>query len=223
MIDLVNVTKTYGDGIIVVENCSLTIEKGEFVFLTGHGGAGKSTLLKLLCMEELPTSGYLTVCGYDSRAMREADLPFLRRKLGLVNQDFVPLADSTVFENTALAMRVTGKSKEHIVARKVGETLGATGLAHKAGFYPGRLSGGEQWRLRIARAIVNDPWLLLADDPLRFLDAAAAEEIFGLLRSINLSGTTVVMATHDCPFMDTLQRYRRISLDRGKVVEDLVI
>ena len=217
MIRFTNVTKAFGDGVVVVENCSFSIEKGEFVFLTGGGGAGKTTVLKLICMEELPTAGSVVACGYDAGKIRRRDLPLLRRKLGLVFPDFGFLSDRTVFENVAFALQVTGGGSR-TVTRKSFETLSITGLSHKAGFRPGSLSGSEQWRLRIARALVNDPLVLLADDPLRNLDAGASTEIFDLLHSTNLRGTTVVMATHDTTFIQFLPN-RRIIMDRGRAVD----
>jgi cell division transport system ATP-binding protein len=216
MIQFSHVSKVYDRSREVLSDISFFIDKGEFVFLTGASGAGKTTLLKHIYMEELPTKGQVFVGGYDSRYVRKRDVPFLRRKLGIVFQDFRLLSDRNVFENVAFAMRVTGR-KEREVKRKVFEVLAGTGLSHKCSYYPQQLSGGEQQRVCIARAIVNDPWIVLADEPTGNLDVGVSKEIMGLIQTINSWGTTVIMATHDIHLME-LYHYRELVLDRGVLV-----
>ena len=220
MIQFSHVTKDYKGGFTAIRDLSFAVEKGEFVFLCGASGAGKTTVLKLIYMDEPPSSGRVFVCGYDSYAMRPRDIPLLRRKLGVVFQDFRLLPDRTTFENVAFALRVTGR-KERQIKRKVFEVLAATGLSHKASFYPDQLSGGEQQRVCIARAVVNDPWLLLADEPTGNLDWEVSKDILALLQSINSSGTTVVMATHDTQLIASYH-YRKIMLHRGILVKKLL-
>ncbi|HLV33320.1 MAG TPA: cell division ATP-binding protein FtsE [Chitinispirillaceae bacterium] len=216
MIQFTHVTKIY-DGIYeALNDVSFLIDKAEFVFLTGASGAGKTTLLKHIYMEEKPSSGHVFTCGYDSKYVRNRDLPFLRRKLGIVFQDFRLLNDRNVFENVAFALRVTG-TKEREIKRKVFEVLALTGLSHKCFNYPNQLSGGEQQRVSIARAIVNDPWVLLADEPTGNLDKDVSLEIFKLLQTINSWGTTVILATHDLFLIDQYH-YRRLVLSRGALI-----
>ncbi len=217
MIQFSHVTKTYDNQFEALSDVSLFIDKGEFVLLTGQSGAGKTTLLKHIYMEEGPTTGQVFVCGYESKYMRRRDIPSLRRKLGIVFQDFRLLYDRNVFENVAFAMRVTG-ARERIVKRKAWEVLAQTGLSHKCSFLPSQLSGGEQQRVCIARAIVNSPLVLLADEPTGNLDTAVSLEIFSLLQEINTWGTTVVLATHD---ENLIQRYhyRQLVLHRGLLVK----
>jgi cell division transport system ATP-binding protein len=216
MIQFSHVTKLYAGSFEALDDVSFRIDKGEFVFLTGASGAGKTTLLKHIYMEELPTRGQVFVGEYDSRYVKKRDIPFLRRKLGIVFQDFRLLSDRNVFENVAFAMRVTGR-KEREVKRKVFEVLAGTGLSHKCANYPQQLSGGEQQRVCIARAIVNDPWIVLADEPTGNLDVGVSKEIMGLIQTINSWGTTVIMATHDIHLME-LYHYRELVLDRGLLV-----
>jgi cell division transport system ATP-binding protein len=218
MIQFSHVVKEFNGGFTAVKDLSFAVEKGEFVFLCGASGAGKTTILKLLYMDERPSSGRVFVCGYDSHSIRQRDIPFLRRKLGVVFQDFKLLPDRTTFENVAFALRVTGK-KERSIKRKVFEVLAATGLSHKASFFPDQLSGGEQQRVCIARAIVNDPWVLLADEPTGNLDWEVSKDIVSLLQTINSSGTTVVMATHDTHLIGPYH-YRKIMLHRGLLVNN---
>jgi cell division transport system ATP-binding protein len=217
MIRFEHVTKAYGNGVVAIEDLSFTVDKGEFVFLSGECGAGKTTVLKLLSMEEFPTGGRLAVCGYDSRLVRRRSLAGLRRKLGIISQDFGLLSDRTTFENVAFAMRAIG-TQERLVAPRVFAILAETGLAHKSQVHPNCLSGGEQWRLRIARAIANDPQLLLADDPFGNLDLEAASEIFALLQTFNLRGTTVFAASHETEVIGSCGE-RKIHLQRGRIVE----
>jgi cell division transport system ATP-binding protein len=174
-------------------------------------------MLKHIYMEEMPSKGQVLVCGYDSRSVRHNDLPYLRRKLGIVFQDFRLLHDRNVFENVAFALRVTG-TPEREVKRRVFKVLAHTGLSHKCGNYPTQLSGGEQQRVSIARAIVNEPWVLLADEPTGNLDQAVSLEIFELLQRINSWGTTVIMATHDMNLIAPYH-YRTIELSRGTLIK----
>jgi cell division transport system ATP-binding protein len=219
MIQFSHVTKEFRGGFTAIRDISFSIEKGDFVFVCGASGAGKTTVIRLLYLDELPSSGRILVCGYDSGAIRPRDLPFFRRKLGIVFQDFRLLSDRDVFENVAFAIRATGQ-KERLVRRKAFEVLTITGLVHKSSYFPSQLSGGEQQRVCIARAIANDPWLLLADEPTGNLDMAVSREIFALLQSINIRGTTVVMATHDTLLIEPYH-YRRLQLSHGALVKDV--
>jgi len=213
MIEFSHVNKRFDEKFNALNDINIFIDKGEFVFLTGASGAGKTTLLKHIYMEELPSTGQVFVCGYESKYIRRNDIPRLRRKLGIVFQDFRLLHDRNVFENVAFAIRVTG-TRERIIKRKVFEVLAQTGLSHKTSYMPTQLSGGEQQRVCIARAIVNDPMVLIADEPTGNLDIEISLEIFDLLKTINNWGTTVIMATHDILLIEK-SHYRRITLDRG--------
>jgi len=218
MIEFSHVNKKYTDNFDALCDINLFIDKGEFVFLTGASGAGKTTLLKHIYMEEFPTTGQVFVCGFDSKYInKKRDIPLLRRKLGIVFQDFRLLNDRDVYENIAFALRVTG-IPERIIKRKVFEVLAKTGLSHKCSHFPSQLSGGEQQRVSITRAIVNDPLVLLADEPTGNLDAEISREIFALLKEINSWGTTVVMATHDLHLIER-SHYRRLILDRGVLIK----
>lgn len=217
MIQFSHITKIYDNSYEALNDMSFFIDKGEFVYLTGASGAGKTTLLKHIYMEELPTSGQVFVCGFDSKYIRPRELPLLRRKLGIVFQDFRLLNDRNVFENVAFALRVIGKHEREI-KRKVFEVLALTGLSHKCFNYPNQLSGGEQQRVCLARAIVNDPWVLLADEPTGNLDLEVSKEIFSLLQTINSWGTTVIMATHDLHLIEPYH-YRQLILSRGTLVQ----
>jgi cell division transport system ATP-binding protein len=216
MIKFFHVSKEYEGGFRALDALSFFIDQGEFVFLIGASGAGKTTLLKHIYMEERPTTGQVLVREFDSRTMRRSKLPHLRRKLGIVFQDFRLLHDRDVFENVAFALRVTGE-RERDVKRKVFKVLAHTGLSHKCSNYPNQLSGGEQQRVSIARAIVNEPWVLLADEPTGNLDQTVSQEIFGLLQKINSWGTTVIMATHDMSLIAPYH-YRVMELSRGTLV-----
>ncbi len=224
MIEFSHVYKQYDDHYPVLKDINLFVDKAEFVFLTGASGAGKTTLLKHIYMEEFPTTGQVFVCGHESKNPKRSDLPFirrtipmLRRKLGIVFQDFRLLNDRNVFENIAFAIRATGAS-ERIIKRKVFEVLAKTGLSHKCSHIPSQLSGGEQQRICIARAMVNDPLVLLADEPTGNLDVDISHEIFNLLKEINSWGTTVIMATHDQNLIEQYH-YRRLVLDRGSLIK----
>ena len=218
MIKFTNVFKAFPKGGLALKDVSFHVGKGEFAFLTGHSGAGKSTVMKLIYAEERPTSGDVRVSGYDVNEMRPRDVPLLRRKLGIVFQDFRLLEDRTADENVAFALEVTGARSSTIAAR-VMRVLTQVGLAAKAQAYPRELSGGEQQRVAIARALVNEPTVLLADEPTGNLDERATRGVFQLLRDINASGTAVVMATHD---LDLVRQapYRVIELQEGALVYD---
>ena len=218
MIRFAHVFKSYPNGALALKDVSFAINKGEFVFLTGHSGAGKSTILKMLFAEQRPSSGDVRVASYAVQTMRGEDVPKLRRKLGIVFQDFRLLEDRTASENVAFALEVTGGRHDTIPAR-VMRVLTQVGLAAKARAYPRELSGGEQQRVAIARALVNDPSILLADEPTGNLDERATRGVFQLLREINTSGTIVVMATHD---LDLVRQttYRTIEMREGGVVYD---
>jgi cell division transport system ATP-binding protein len=218
VIRFAHVFKSYPNGALALKDVSFAINKGEFVFLTGHSGAGKSTILKMLFAEQRPSSGDVRVASYAVQTMRGEDVPKLRRKLGIVFQDFRLLEDRTASENVAFALEVTGARRDTIPAR-VMRVLTQVGLAAKARAYPRELSGGEQQRVAIARALVNDPSILVADEPTGNLDERATRGVFQLLREINTSGTIVVMATHD---LDLVRQttYRTIEMREGAVVYD---
>ncbi|MGE5144277.1 MAG: cell division ATP-binding protein FtsE [Acidobacteriota bacterium] len=218
MIKLTNVFKTYAKGGLALKDVTFHIAKGEFAFLTGHSGAGKSTVLKLIYADERPTEGEVRVSGYVVTDLSPREVPHLRRRLGIVFQDFRLLEDRTAEENVAFALEVTGARRSTIPAR-VMRVLTQVGLAAKAGAYPRELSGGEQQRVAIARALVNEPQVLLADEPTGNLDERATRGVFQLLRDINASGTAVVMATHDLELVRTAP-YRVIELQEGAVVYD---
>src|SRR5437773_2736005 len=209
MIKLTNVFKAFPKGGLALKDVSFHIAKGEFVFLTGHSGAGKSTVLKLVYADEPVTSGEVRVSGYNVAELRPRDVPMLRRRLGIVFQDFRLLEDRTAEENVAFALEVTGARRSSIPAR-VMRVLTQVGLAAKAQAYPRELSGGEQQRVAIARALVNEPSVLLADEPTGNLDERATRGVFQLLRDINASGTAVVMATHD---LDLVRQATYVSED----------
>jgi cell division transport system ATP-binding protein len=218
MIRLVNVSKEYPRTGLALDNVSLHVGKGEFVFLTGPSGSGKSTLLKLVFMEERPTSGEVRVSGLNSNAVSQRDIARLRRKLGIVFQDFRLLDDRTAHANVAFALEVTGAPPSAIPA-KVNRLLTRVGLASKGPAYPRELSGGEQQRVAIARALVNDPMVLIADEPTGNLDERATRGVFQLLREINASGTAVVMATHNLELIRRSE-YRTVQMLHGHAVAD---
>ena len=218
MIRFSHVTKEYPKTGIALNDVTFHVGKGEFLFLTGPSGSGKSTILKLIYMEEQPTSGDVRVSGMHASEMRRGDIARLRRKLGIVFQDFRLLEDRTVENNVGFALEVTGAPRASIPA-KVNRLLTQVGLASKTTALPKELSGGEQQRVAIARALVNDPFVLIADEPTGNLDDRATRGIFQLLREINASGTAVIMATHN---LELIRRsdYRTIEINRGQVVFD---
>ena len=218
MIRFAHVSKTYPNGVSALKDVSFHIPKGQFVFLTGHSGAGKSSILSLIIGEQKPSAGDVRVSGFPLAKLGPGDVPRLRRKLGIVFQDFRLLEYRTVEENIGFALEVTGARRESIPSR-VMRVLTQVGLAGKAKVYPKELSGGEQQRVAIARALVNDPSVLIADEPTGNLDERATRGIFQLLQQINGGGTVVVMATHNLALVrDT--GYRVIELKGGQVVYD---
>jgi cell division transport system ATP-binding protein len=213
-----HVTKLYGPNAVGLDDVSLTIDSGEFVFLVGPSGSGKSTFIRLLIKEFDPTEGTITVGGRNLSRLRRSKVPYLRRAIGCVFQDFKLLASRTVYENVAYALQVIGENPRGI-RRKVPEILSLVGLSEKADRYPNELSGGEQQRVSIARAFVNHPRLLIADEPTGNLDPETSIGIMQLLYRINRTGTTVIMATHDREMVDKMQM-RVIALENGKLVRD---
>ncbi|MGQ0703969.1 MAG: cell division ATP-binding protein FtsE [Gemmatimonadales bacterium] len=218
MIRFSHVSKTYPNGVAALRDVSFEIAKGEFTFLTGHSGAGKSSILSLIFAEQKPTSGDVKVSGFPVTRLGPGQVPRLRRKLGIVFQDFRLLPYRTVEENVGFALEVTGARRDLIPGR-VMRVLTRVGLAGKARVYPKELSGGEQQRVAIARALVNDPPIFLADEPTGNLDERASRGIFQLLQDINAGGAVVVMATHNLALVrDT--PYRVIELQHGQIVYD---
>jgi cell division transport system ATP-binding protein len=218
MIKLDNVTKVYGGEVTALDGASADIAKGEFVFLVGASGSGKSTFIRLLNREEIATSGEIHVSGKNIGSLPSRRIPELRRGIGCIFQDFKLLPQKTVYENVAYAQEVIGKPRADI-RTQVPQILDLVGLTPKSESKPHELSGGEQQRVSIARAFVNRPMLMLADEPTGNLDPATAVGIMRLLDRINRTGTTVVMATHDRSIVDTMRR-RVIELDKGKIVRD---
>ncbi len=218
MIKLENVTKVFKGDVVAVRDATVDIAKGEFVFLVGQSGSGKSTFLRLLNREETPEHGTIYVAGKDISGLGAWKVPYLRRNIGYIFQDFKLLPKKTVAENVAFALEVIGKPR-HVVRKQVPAILELVGLAAKIDNLPLELSGGEQQRVSIARAFVNRPLILLADEPTGNLDPQTSVGIMKLLDRINRTGTTVVMATHDQGIVDTMRR-RVIELDRGVIVRD---
>ena len=218
LIRIKNVNKTYKTGVTAIYDLSLTIEKGEFLFIIGSTGCGKSTLIKMLYREEKPTSGKIIVGGIDVAKLRNGKVYKIRRKIGVVFQDFKLLPRLNVYENVAFAAEVLGLSKAEIHA-KVIKALELVGLKARAKNYPNQLSGGEQQRVAIARAIVNEPKLLICDEPTGNLDEVTSMEIMNVLEEINKLGTTVIMVTHDTEIVDKMKK-RVILLDSGRILKD---
>jgi cell division transport system ATP-binding protein len=220
IVEMADVTKVYPGGHMALDRVSLAIDRGEFVFLVGPTGCGKSTLIKMLIRELAATDGSVRIAGRDIGEMPEQKIPHLRRNIGTVFQDFKLLADRTVYDNVAYALQVIGASRAEI-RRQVPETLRLVGLSTKLNSYPDELSGGEQQRVSIARAFVNHPPLLLADEPSGNLDPVTSIGVMQLLYRINKTGTTVVVVTHDREMVDNMRR-RVIELYEGRVVRDEV-
>ncbi|MEW5953755.1 MAG: cell division ATP-binding protein FtsE [Bacillota bacterium] len=218
MIQLYNVTVVYDNDVKGLNDVTLQINKGEFVFLVGPSGAGKSTLIKLICREELPTRGQLIFNGRNLARLKNREVPYYRRRIGMVFQDFRLLPNKTVFENVAFAMEIAGASTREI-KRAVPSVLSMVGLEKKAGAMPSQLSGGEQQRTCVARALVNNPALILADEPTGNLDPDTSWELMVLLRDINRRGTTILMATHAWDIVDAMKK-RVIALSGGRVIRD---
>ncbi|MBC8589722.1 cell division ATP-binding protein FtsE [Wansuia hejianensis] len=218
MIKLINVSKEYKNGVKALSNIDLNIKKGEFVYLVGSSGAGKSTLVKLLLKEEEPTEGQIYLNQMDITKVRNRKVPYIRRNIGVVFQDFRLLPNKTVYENIAFAMEIVGvPSKE--IRRKVPSILSLVDLSRKSSSFPDQLSGGEQQRVAIARAIANNPPILLADEPTGNLDPDTAWEIMKLLSDINGGGTTILMATHAREIVNTMRK-RVIAIQEGVIVRD---
>ena len=218
MIHLKDVLMVYDNGAGALNNINVDIGKGEFVFLVGPSGAGKSTFIKMLFREILPTSGILTVNGRDVIRMARSEVPYLRRSLGVIFQDYRLLPDKTVYENIAFAMEVI-EAPRRLMQRSVNSVLDIVGLRDKYKCFPTQLSGGEQQRVAIARAIVNNPAIVIADEPTGNLDPDTSWEIMDIFQRINASGTTIVMATHDKTIVDAMQR-RVIAIENGTIARD---
>jgi cell division transport system ATP-binding protein len=218
VISLQNVTKVYRNGVTALEDVSVEIDKGEFVFVVGPSGSGKSTMIRLLLKQEEATRGDVFVAGKHLSRVTSFKVPHLRRNVGTVFQDYKLLQDKTAFENVSFALEVIGKPK-HVIDQRVPEILEYVGLGDKLNAYPDELSGGEQQRVSIARACVNRPLVLLADEPTGNLDPNTSVDIMRLLDKVNRIGTTILMATHDQAIVDAMRK-RVIELDNGKVVRD---
>ncbi|MCI9070060.1 cell division ATP-binding protein FtsE [Clostridium sp.] len=218
MIEFKDVSKIYENNVKALSNVNIKINSGDFVFLVGPSGAGKSTFIKMLLKEVDPTMGEIIVSGKDLSTVTRKQIPYYRRKIGMVFQDFRLIPTLNVYENVAFAMRVVEASQKEI-RRRVPMVLSLVGLSHKYKMFPNELSGGEQQRVSLARAIVNNPDVLIADEPTGNLDPETANEIMGLLEDINKSGTTILMATHAKDIVDNMKK-RVIAIDRGIVVRD---
>ena len=218
MIDLVNVTKTYETGTHALNGIDMHIDDGEFVFLVGPSGSGKSTIIKLLTAELKPTSGSVLVNGYQLESIKRASIPYMRRTLGVIFQDFRLIENKTVYENVAFAMRVIGAAPKEI-KKRVPYVLELVGLENKGRRLPNELSGGEQQRVAIARALINNPTMIIADEPTGNLDPQRSFEIMLLLEQINALGTTVMVVTHEKGLVDRFTK-RVVAIDEGRVVSD---
>ena len=218
VISFENVTKIYQNGTLALTNINLKINKGDFAFIIGQSGSGKSTMIKLILKEEEATEGIITVNGFNVTTMGRKEIPYYRRSIGVVFQDFRLLPGKTVYENVAFAMQIVEALPKEI-RRRVPMILGLVGLSNKAKVYPNQLSGGEQQRVALARALVNNPALLVADEPTGNLDPETSWEIMKLLTEINQMGTTVVVATHEKNIVDTMKK-RVIALSKGEIIRD---
>ena len=218
MIDFQDVSVLYPNGVRALDGVNVSVQKGEFAFVVGATGSGKSTLLKLIYREELPTQGQVRVMGDNLTDLRPGAVPYLRRKIGIVFQDFRLLPQKTVWENLAFALRVIGAPSREIV-RRIPEILDLVSLTHRCDAFPHQLSGGEQQRASIARALVNNPPLLVADEPTGNLDPDTSWDIIQLISRINIRGATVLCATHDREIVDKMRR-RVVVLDRGRIIRD---
>ena len=219
MIEFKNVSKVYNKNVKALSNVELSIDKGEFVFLVGPSGAGKSTFIKMLLKEVEPTTGNIVIGDEDLSKIKRRQIPYHRRKIGMVFQDFRLIPTLNVYENVAFAMRVVGASPKEI-RKRVPMVLSLVGLSDKYKMFPSELSGGEQQRVSIARAIVNNPKVLIADEPTGNLDPDTAKEIMELIDDINKAGTTVLMATHAKDIVNSMKK-RVIAIDKGEVVSDV--
>lgn len=218
MVELIDVSKKYQNGTIALRGVNLKINKGDFAFIIGSSGSGKSTMLKLIMKEESASEGEVIVNGYQLSSLEHDQIPYLRRGMGMVFQDFRLLPNKTVYENIAFAMEITECLPKEI-RRQVPMSLALVGLSRKANAYPHQLSGGEQQRVAIARALVNNPALLIADEPTGNLDPENSWEIVKLLTEVNQRGTTVIVATHEKSIVDAMKK-RVIAIDKGRIIRD---
>ena len=218
MLIMSDVSKVYPGGSTALQDVNVHIEPGEFVFVVGPSGAGKSTFIKMLFREVLPTTGSIFVNGMDILSLSPKEIPFMRRQLGIIFQDYRLLPDRTVYENVAFAMQVI-EAPHRKIKRQVMNMLDLVGLRHRANAYPNELSGGEQQRIAIARAIVNDPVFVIADEPTGNLDPETSWDIMEIFKEINDTGTTIVMATHDKEVVDAMGK-RVIAIEHGRIVRD---
>ncbi|GLQ74659.1 cell division ATP-binding protein FtsE [Vibrio sp. vnigr-6D03] len=218
MIRFQQVSKAYRGGRQALQKVDFHLRRGEMAFLGGHSGAGKSTLLKLICAIERPTDGKISFNGHDITRIKNGDIPFLRRNIGIVFQDHCLLMDRSVYDNVALPMRIESVS-ENEIKRRVSASLDKTGLLDKARCLPNQLSGGEQQRVGIARAVVNRPTLLLADEPTGNLDSDLSNRVLSLFDEFNRAGVSILFATHDVDLMNTRSQYRRLELNQGFLSE----
>lgn len=221
MIEMSEVYKTYPNGVLAINGLDIMINQGEFVYVVGPSGAGKSTFIKMMYREEKPSSGKIIINGVDLSKLKESKVPMLRRSIGVVFQDFKLLSKLTVYENVAFALEVIGENQKYI-KKRVLDVLDLVQLKHKARFFPNELSGGEQQRVSIARSIVNNPAVMIADEPTGNLDPDTSWEIMNLFETINNRGTTIVMATHNKEIVNTLKK-RVIAVEDGKIVRDEAI
>ena len=217
MIEFRNVSKVYNNGTEALHNINLTVEKGEFVFIVGSSGAGKSTFLKLITCEEHPNEGQVIIDGEDVSHIRKGKIPYVRRKMGLVFQDFRLIDHMTVYDNVAFAMRVVGASPK-MIKKRVPYILSLVGLQHKAKHYPTEMSGGERQRVGLARALVNNPSMIIADEPTGNLDSHSGKEVMKILHELNDEGRTIILITHDNEIAEEGTRVVRIS--DGRIIED---
>ncbi|WP_243290311.1 cell division ATP-binding protein FtsE [Bacillus sp. FJAT-47783] len=218
MIEMKEVHKTYPNGVLAVNGISVKINRGEFVYIVGPSGAGKSTFIKMMYREEKPSKGSIVIDGVALETLKEKDVPYLRRKIGVVFQDFKLLPKLTVYENVAFALEVIGENPKNI-KKRVLDVLDLVQLKHKARFFPDELSGGEQQRISIARSIVNNPSVVIADEPTGNLDPETSWEIMRILEEINHRGTTILMATHNKEIVNRIRK-RVIAIEDGKIVRD---
>ncbi|WP_158736766.1 cell division ATP-binding protein FtsE [Alteribacillus sp. YIM 98480] len=218
MIEMIDVSKTYSNGVNALNDIDILIEKGEFVYVVGPSGAGKSTFIKMIYREEKPSQGSIIINGADLTTLKEKHVPYLRRKIGVVFQDFKLLPKLSVFENVAFALEVIEEQRD-VLRKRVMEVLDIVKLKNKARFLPDELSGGEQQRVSIARAIVNNPRVVIADEPTGNLDPDTSWEIMDILEDINRRGTTVLMATHNREIVNTIKK-RVIAIESGRIVRD---
>jgi len=218
VIEMQDIWKTYADGTTALQGVNVVIDRNEFVYIVGPSGAGKSTFMKLIYREEYPTKGQISVNGFNIGKLKHRKIPFVRRNIGVIFQDYKLLPKMTAFENVAFAMEVI-ETPRRLIRRRTMEVLDLVGLKHKAGSLPAQLSGGEQQRVAIARAIVNNPAVIVADEPTGNLDPETSWGIMNLLEEINFRGTTIVMATHNKEIVNTMRK-RVIAIERGTIVRD---